>query len=52
VLEREMEEFLVNSNTPKEWLDAMEVLILSRVDNIKNDNYSAIAIFAINEESK
>ncbi|MEN8908237.1 MAG: PP2C family serine/threonine-protein phosphatase [Clostridiales bacterium] len=45
VLENEMESLLEDNNKPKDWLKSMELLILKRVENLRNDNYTAISIF-------
>lgn len=44
VYENEMEEELQTAAGPKEWLDAMERLLLGRVKE-NNDNYTALAVY-------
>ena len=44
VLESEMEEALLSSSTPEEWLNAMEKIILKRGHDYDMDNYSAVAV--------
>lgn len=44
VYEKEMEEEMEKVRTPREWLAAMEKLLLSRVKE-NNDNYTALAVF-------
>lgn len=44
--EEEMKSTLANSNTPQEWLDRMERIIINRL-TVNSDNYSAIAIFVL-----
>jgi serine/threonine protein phosphatase PrpC len=49
VLEKEMEYSLKESKNPDEWIKSMESIILKRVENLKNDNYTAIAVFISNK---
>lgn len=44
IYENEMEQLLGISNSPEDWLNRMEALLLSRVPG-DNDNYTAAAIF-------
>ena len=44
ITEANMEETRTDSNSPKEWLVKMELLLKERVSE-NNDNYSAIAVF-------
>lgn len=44
VYEPEMEELLLSVQTPQQWLDKMEEILLSRVPS-DNDNYTAAAVF-------
>ncbi len=43
--EKEMEKTLKRSQTPKEWLDAMEEKVKENGEGKEMDNYSAIAVF-------
>lgn len=44
VYEPEMEELLLSAQTPEQWLEEMEKILLSRVPS-DNDNYTAAAVF-------
>ena len=44
VYEEEMEATLQEAETPQQWIEAMEKLLLARVDGT-NDNYTALAVF-------
>ena len=44
VYEPEMEELLLTAETPQQWLDEMEKILLTRVPS-DNDNYTAAAVF-------
>ena len=44
VLEDEMMKLLKDTDSAKEWLDAMEKLVLERADMTSTDNYSAICV--------
>ena len=44
VYEPEMEELLLTAETPQQWLEEMEKILLSRVPS-DNDNYTAAAVF-------
>lgn len=44
VYEKEMEQCLAEAQTPAEWLERMEALLLGRVSG-ENDNYTAAAVF-------
>jgi len=45
ILERDMEKTLKKSETPDQWLEMMESVILKKGSGFSMDNYSAIAVF-------
>lgn len=45
ICEKEMIKLLQDSSSPQEWLDSMLEVVRHNGENIKMDNYSAIAIF-------
>lgn len=50
--ESEMEELLQNSQTPEEWLAAMEQVVLRNGTGTNMDNYSALAVWSEKEGKK
>lgn len=45
ITEKEMEECLKKSKSPRKWLNKMKKMILKRADKKRMDNYTAIAVY-------